>query len=286
MTAQRLCVLGIVLLMSAAARAGHVKAELLADVPAIQAGKPFWLGVRFTIDPGWHVYWKNPGDSGLPTRVKFNLPDGFTAGALQFPVPHRLVLPGDIVSFGYENSVILLAQITPPETLPADFQGNFQADVSWLVCSDVCIPGKDTVSLTLPSGTSADSPNRELFDDWIGQLPVNSAESGDVKSVASSVTALGDANPTGRNCSIKIIWNHAAPDSADLFPEALDDYNLTDMTVKSAQDTTVIGFTLQPLVGKTPAAIMLDAVVGYDQDGKRRGINISVALPMAQGNNH
>lgn len=286
MTARRFWVLGIVLLMSATARAGHVQADLLSDVSAVQPGKPFWLGVRLKIDPGWHVYWKNPGDSGLPTRVKFSLPDGFTAGALQFPAPQRLVLPGDIVCFGYENSVMLLAKITPPENLPADFRGQFGAQVSWLVCAEVCIPGRDTLSLTLPTSASPDSGNRELFDEWIGQLPVNSAESPDVKSVTSNVAPSGDSGPAARNCTVEIHWNHAAPDAADFFPESLEDYNITGTQVKAAQDTTVIGFTLQPLAGKVPSAIMLDGVVGYLQDGKRRGINISVALPMVGGNNH
>src|ERR1700722_18633836 len=86
------------------APAAHVKAELLADVSAIQPGKPFWLGVRLMIDPSWHVYWKNPGDSGLPTRVKLTVPDGFTAGAIQFPTPNRFQQPGNIIAFGYEDS--------------------------------------------------------------------------------------------------------------------------------------------------------------------------------------
>src|SRR5271170_1748892 len=90
--------------------AGHVKTELFADVSAIQPGKPFWLGVRLSIDPGWHIYWKNAGDAGLPTRVKFTLPDGFSAGPLQFPTPHRFDQPGNIVAFGYEDSVLLLTQ--------------------------------------------------------------------------------------------------------------------------------------------------------------------------------
>ena len=280
----RFCALGIVLLLASAARADHVQADLLADVSSIQSGHPFWLGVRLNVDPGWHIYWNNPGDSGLPTRVKFNLPDGFTAGELQYPVPHRIVLPGNIVSFGYENTVMLLARITPPDNLPANFQGQFEAQISWLVCSEVCIPGKTTASLTLGSSASADSSNRELFDDWIGQLPVNAVQSSEVKSVTSEVVSA--TNPTSRNCTIEIKWNRSAPDSADFFPQALDDYNLVNTEVKSSQDTTVIGFTLQPLAGKIPAAITLDGTVGYEQDGKRRGINISVALPLVEGNNH
>src|ERR1700722_3147986 len=89
-------------LAAQASAAPHVQAELLANTSAIQPGKPFWLGVRLTIDPGWHVYWKNPGDAGLATRVKFTLPNGFSAGPLQFPTPHRFDQPGNIVAFGYE----------------------------------------------------------------------------------------------------------------------------------------------------------------------------------------
>src|SRR5580658_5873876 len=127
-----LCAMIVLCATATQTLAGHVQVELLADVSAVQPGKPFWLGVRLNIDPGWHVYWKNPGDSGLPTRVKFNLPDGFTAGELQYPVPHRIVFPGNIVCFGYENSVMLLAKINPPDNLPANFQGRFEANISWL----------------------------------------------------------------------------------------------------------------------------------------------------------
>src|SRR5580658_4906281 len=129
-----LCAMVVLFAAAAKASAGHVQAEILADVSAIQLGKPFWLGVRLTIDSGWHVYWKNPGDAGLPTRVKLTLPPGFTAGPLQYPTPWRLDQPGGITVFGYEDSVLLLTQITPPATLPADFQGQFTAAVSWLVC--------------------------------------------------------------------------------------------------------------------------------------------------------
>src|SRR5580658_1441092 len=154
-----LCAMIVLCATATQTLAGHVQVELLADVSAVQPGKPFWLGVKLTIDPGWHVYWKNPGDSGLPTRVKFSLPDGFTAGALEFPTPSRFVLPGNIVCFGYENSVLLLAKVTPPQTLPADSRSDCEAQVSWLVCSDVCIPGKASVSLTLGTSASPDSPN-------------------------------------------------------------------------------------------------------------------------------
>lgn len=257
--------------------AGHVQAELLSDVSAIQPGKPFWLGVRLSIDPGWHVYWKNPGDSGIPTRVRFTLPDGFTADAMQFPTPSRFVLPGDIVIFGYENSVMLLTKVTPPQNLPAGFQGQFQAAVDWLVCSDVCIPGKAGVSLSLGSSAQVSPVNGELFDDWFAQIPVKSAGKPEISVEAG----------TSGKVVVRIIWDHPAPEPADFFPESPEDYNIIDSKVESSQNTTDISFTAQPLAGKTSGPTTLQGVLGYfNKDGKRRGLVFPVDLPGRTGNNH
>lgn len=266
-------------LIAAQARADHARAELLADVSAIQPGKPFWLGVRISMDPGWHVYWENPGDSGLATRAKFILPDGFSAGPLLFPTPRRFVLPGDIVIFGYEDSVVLLTRVTPPANLPADFQGHFQAAVSWLVCADICVPGKDTVDLDLGTSASSQPANRELFDDWMSQLPVDRARDPNIADVTSSATADG--------FSVAVTWKRPAPDQIDFLPEALDDFEVTQTQMKSSRNTTTIDFTAQLLAGKNPGPTTLQAVVGYvNEQGKRRGAIISIALPGRVDNNH
>jgi DsbC/DsbD-like thiol-disulfide interchange protein len=270
----------MVVLFAAAAKAsaGHVQAEILADVSAIQPGKPFWLGVRLAIDPGWHVYWKNPGDAGLPTRVKLTLPDGFTADPVQFPTPSRFEQPGNIVVFGYENSVMLLTKVTPPPDLAAGFQGQFQAAVTWLVCSDICIPGKADLDLTLGTSTQPSHANRELFDEWISQLPVKWAGNPEVVSLESSISG---------KALVQVVWTRAAPNPVDFLPEDLEDYNILDTQVKSAQNTTTISFTAQPLAGKNPGPTTLEAVLGYfNKDGKRRGLSFSVDLPARTGNNH
>ncbi|HEX4055175.1 MAG TPA: protein-disulfide reductase DsbD domain-containing protein [Tepidisphaeraceae bacterium] len=257
----------------------HVRAEVLADVSSVQAGKPFWLGVRLSVDPGWHVYWKNPGDAGLPTQVKFTVPDGFTVGPLQYPTPQRIDQAGNILALAYEDSVLLLAKVTPPDHLPADFHGEFQAAISWLVCSQVCLPGKATESLTLGASESAQPANRELFDQWISQLPVDANESADVADVHSNADNKGD-------CSIEIAWRSGTPDSVEFLPGTLDDYTIGNTVVKSSHHTTVISFTVQPLAGMSPPPTTLEAVVGYaSKDGKRRGAKISVALPSWSANN-
>jgi len=261
--------------LASQASAGHVQTELLANVSAIQPSKPFWLGVRLTVDPTWHVYWKNPGDAGLPTRVKFTLPEGFTAGALQFPTPQRFEQPGGIVAFGYENSVMLLTQITPPANLPADFQQNFHAAVSWLVCSNVCVPGKANVDLTLGASVSPSPANRELFDEWSSQVPVDSAADSEIASVSVAAKDV-----------VTVTWRHEAPDHVDFFPASLDDYNVAGTTEKTGPGTTAIHFTATPLTGKSPGSMVLEAVLGYsNKDGKRRGVILSIDLPAQAGNN-
>lgn len=276
--APRNFVCGIVVLFAAAAQAsaGHVQADLLADVSAIQPGKTFWLGVRLSIDPGWHVYWKNPGDSGIPTRIKLSLPDGFRADPVQFPTPSRFVQPGNIVAFGYENSVMLLIKVKPASNLPPDFNGEFRAAVDWLVCSDVCVPGKAEVSLKLGTSPQPLPANRDLFDDWIAQLPGKSAGSPEIEV---------DAGASGK-VTVTVTWDHPAPDPADFFPEAPDDFNIIDSQVKSSQNTTTISFTAQPLAGKSPGPTTLEAVLGFfNKDGNRRGLVFPVDLPARTDNN-
>ena len=84
-----------------------LKAKLLADVSTIEPGRPFTLGVLMKMSPKWHVYWINPGNSGLPPAIEWRLPSGFIVGELQFPVPARIDLPGGLVNYGYLDEVLL-----------------------------------------------------------------------------------------------------------------------------------------------------------------------------------
>lgn len=125
-----------------------VKVELIHQVQSIQPSTPFWVAIRFDIENNWHSYWKNPGDTGLPTTVKWKLPDGFTAGPSLFPVPKKFSLES-LSGYGYDNEHLILVEITPPATLENEM--TITASLDWLACSEsACLPGMAEVSITLP----------------------------------------------------------------------------------------------------------------------------------------
>jgi DsbC/DsbD-like thiol-disulfide interchange protein len=126
----------------------HLKIELISDTNSVELGRPLWVGLHFEMEKDWHIYWKNPGDSGEPPRVRWDLPNGFHAGEIDWPAPARLG-SGSVIDYGYEESVLLPVEIETPKSL-APGRVIISADVSWLVCKDICIPGKAGLMLSLP----------------------------------------------------------------------------------------------------------------------------------------
>ena len=127
----------------------HGTVQLIAENPSIAPGHTVSLGLQFRLEPGWHIYWINPGDSGEPPRVKWHLPAGVTAGAIAWPTPKRLGT-ATIVDYGYDDAVTLLVPIHAAAHLPAQQAAELAAEVNVLVCREMCIPGKAQVSLILP----------------------------------------------------------------------------------------------------------------------------------------
>src|SRR5207248_9900176 len=94
-----------------------VKAELIADTNAVVPGKSFTVGLLLRMAPHWHTYWKFSGDAGLPTEIKWKLPADWKIGEIQWPIPLKTIDPGDIETYGYENEILLMQEITPPSKI-------------------------------------------------------------------------------------------------------------------------------------------------------------------------
>lgn len=151
----------------------HGAIELIAENPWIAAGRTIHLGLRFQLERGWHIYWVNPGDSGEPPRVKWQLPAGFSAGQIEWPAPRRLG-KSTVVDYGYEDAVTLIVPMHAEGNVARQKTAQLVAQVAVLVCREMCIPGKAQLSLTLPVKSeppSTDAHTEDLFAASRKELP-------------------------------------------------------------------------------------------------------------------
>lgn len=130
-------------------RVGPVEVELLAPRASVQPGVPFKAGLRILPDENWHVYWRNPGDAGLPPKLDWTLPEGFSAGDILWPAP-SLILSGPLAAYGYYGEALYPVEITPPDNLSAGDSVIIRLKADWLVCKEACLPGTAELALTLP----------------------------------------------------------------------------------------------------------------------------------------
>ena len=148
-----------------------VKMTLYADRDGVQPGQTFTLGIHYRITPRWHIYWVNPGDSGLPVKAEITAPPGFEVGALRYPWPKRQEDPGDIVSFIHDGEVMLLADVKAPADLKPGAEIKIEADGKWLVCTDICVAGQGHASVALTAAAAPKPANEKLFASWRDKLP-------------------------------------------------------------------------------------------------------------------
>ncbi|HET9471141.1 MAG TPA: protein-disulfide reductase DsbD domain-containing protein [Usitatibacter sp.] len=135
----------------------HVEAQLVSDQASAQPGKPILVGLKLRMAEHWHTYWKNPGDSGLPTRIQWALPAGWKASPIEWPYPSPLPV-GPLMNYGYEDDVVLLSRLTPPaDAKPGT--ADIRAHAEWLVCKDICVPEKGELELSLPVSTAPPRPD-------------------------------------------------------------------------------------------------------------------------------
>jgi len=159
LAAQFLCAVAL----AAPVKTPHVEAELIAERTAFEPGRTATVALRLKIADHWHTYWKNPGDSGLPTRIKWTLPESVGAGEIQWPHPGKLPL-GPLMNYGYSGEVLHLVEIATPATLRPGDTLPLKARAEWLVCKDVCIPESAELELVLTAGADNGQPDPRWAD--------------------------------------------------------------------------------------------------------------------------
>lgn len=153
--------------------APHVQVELVSDAATLVAGNDVTVGVRFVLADDWHVYWRNPGDSGEAPSIAWTLPAGFTAGAVQWPAPARIPV-GPLTNFGYGGMALLPVILHVPYDLGGAKDADVRAHLKWLICDpEECIPGEAALSLVLPIDVAVvPSNSKPLFDTVRKRIPV------------------------------------------------------------------------------------------------------------------
>jgi thiol:disulfide interchange protein DsbD len=217
---------------SNSADAAHLHVQFIVPAAQLNRGASSNAGLYFKLEPGWHVYWQNAGDSGEPPHIQWALPTGITAGPIQFPAPKRLPL-GPLMDFGYENEVLFpfsldVANSAKPGPVSLD------AKVNWLVCREVCIPGKaeleaDRVIPATPVPVAELSLDKEIYDRLVGQLP---------ESLPSTDTAVFQPTATGFRLAVSTGQRET---QAEFFPE---DQNILDNPAPQVLTPTPKGFIL------------------------------------------
>lgn len=152
-------------------RVGALELSLVADATQVAPGDTFRVGLRLRHDPHWHTYWRNPGDTGFPTRFELLGPEGARYSDIVWPAPARLAI-GPLANYGYEDETLIYRDVT----LPADFRGRqarFRVKAEWLICREVCIPGEAPLQLDIPVGgaTVMDEGEAASFDESRRQAP-------------------------------------------------------------------------------------------------------------------
>lgn len=231
-----------------------VRLTLLADVSRVAPGQEVTLGARLDIAAGWHVYWINPGESGLATEADFKAPSGFRVGAVRFPGPARFESPGDITSYGYEELAMVSAVVAAPDAL-AGPTVQFSVEASWLACRDICVPGRAVAQIDLDAaraGEPSQPAHAELFSRHEAALPRPFAE-------------LGAAAPTWRRDpqQVSIAIDVRGAERLEYFPASGEDLGLTGQASVPAGGGWRVELSYKPTV----RPVRLAGVLAVTRDG-------------------
>lgn len=269
------CITGLISTSFAQEIPTPVKAKLVSNIEAVIPGDSFKLGVLFEIDPGWHIYWKHPGETGLPTKVEFNLPNGYQAGKVMWPIPKVFKKTDGGMDFGYENSVLLWADIQVPSSVKNGENADIGVQISWVSCKEICIPGKTKLNFSPKLGKSKSSLAKALFLDWSDLLPISLTDSNNPFQIEVRKT---DSAQGLINIEL-ILKSSLANKNIEFYPNP--GASLVVQNIKSVKSddykVTKISFEVTPQDGAVLSENILDGLIVYsDTEGKLSAVEMKV----------
>lgn len=206
----------------------NVKTEAYADVATIAPGQTFHLAMQYDIIPEWHVYWVNPGDTGLATTLEVKAPEGFIVGPVHYPGPHRFESAGDLVSYGFEKRATLIVEVTAPETLKTGQTVRFGLHSDWLVCKTACLLGQADTFLTLKTVAlvqEVELTNAQRFAAAVARMPRELKE-----------LKIGQPHWRGSKASPRFEATFPKEVEFDVFPLLVQDVEAHEPTITTLKD--------------------------------------------------
>ena len=207
--------------------ASDSRIEILTESTSITPGDELLIGFKFTLNPGWHTYWENPGDAGEGASIKWNLPNDVSASEILWPGPQRIPVE-PLMTFGYEDEVVLLTKIYTSEATIVPL--NLNALVSWYTCKEICIPQEAEVSIPIKLGNKTPSVSKVILDQTLEEIPIQFEGTYRVQRLEDSYILQGQ------------LENQDQYDSIYFFPK---DYGLTDYTKDQFYEINKDSFSLQ-----------------------------------------
>ena len=268
-------VAALLALLPAPLLAAHTHASLILSAETARPGDTILAGIRMKMDPEWHTYWKNSGASGIPTSIKWTLPNGITAGEIQWPLPEKMP-PDELVTYAYEGEVMLIVPLKLAPNLPAGPE-ELKASLSWLECKEQCVPGSEDVSATLNIGSETkSSPDAALIESWQKKVPTPGAN--------LNPRGWWEKNPNGDLRPLILEWNSSgAVSNVDFFPYASEQFEVQAPVEKLPADAGKIQIRkpVKKYQGDWPKEI--SGVIVETSGGERRGYEITVPVTSASG---
>lgn len=251
---------------------GQVRARLVADASATGPSQSFHLGVLLEPEPGWHVYWRNPGGGGLATDVGFELPPGAAVGELGWPLPIAFEQPGGLPGYGYEGSVVLAAPVTIDRPFTAPLPVAVTA--SWLACREICVLGSARLDGELPLSGEELSVSRAALAGWRERLPRTGEP-------PFGLTVTGGPLPPSGAAELVVWLEWPSPPLAavELFPDPGPGLKTSVVRVRTRDRLTRVDLSAARLagVGARPAGLAA-VVVGGAADGSRTGWRVDIPI--------
>ena len=247
-----------------------VQTELVADSSLLETQGIIKIGVLYKLKPGWHIYWRNSGDSGLPTQIDFTLPEGFAAGELFWPVPEAFLRSGNVQDYGYEDEVLLWANVKVPKDYDIEDPLPVEVKTRWVSCEKLCIPGKAEMKSLLNEQSL--SSNYDLFKKWELMLP------GDNTDID---TTIKETKIDGENIIYTISLDFKEPvENVEFFPVPGKAFEIEDISYSDSDSMTKeIKFKLFKYPGKLPQSNHIYSVVAYtDENEDRKAVNFPIKV--------